>query len=234
MQVAEIKYAGMAVGDQAGITRDGVKELLLLKFAHQRLSDGDEGFELPGLAAKVTELPEALQDGGCLFGETDEVGQIVFGEAAKDIAVQIDDAEDLAAALDHGCGHFAAHFRTQGDITGVGGHIGHQLGAAVKGDPAGDALAETKGNLVVIDRQALLNFNFEFAGVGIEQGDGAGRGAEHFDHNFENGGDRFPWIIHPSGQAAYAVKSLVKSRRVETGGRGVRGGHRVSCHDQQS
>lgn len=101
-------------------------------------------------------------------------------EAADGVVIEVDDAESLAVFLKWG-GDFAANFGAYGDIAWIGFYVGNELRASVKNHPAGDALTEAQADLVGLGREALLNLDFEFAGVGVEQGDRAAGGLERGD-----------------------------------------------------
>jgi len=88
----------------------------------------------------LTKLPETFHHRRGFGGQAIEQREIGVGESIKAVAVEVDDADDLAIGLHRGR-HFAADVRPQPDIPRIGGDIGHELRASVERNPAGDALA---------------------------------------------------------------------------------------------
>ncbi len=210
--VVEVEGAGAGVGDDAGVARDRVEQLLLFEFADEGLADGDERFELAGFATEVAQLPEALHDGGGLFADAQEEREVGVVEAVEAVAVEVDDPEDLSAGLDHGGGHFAADFFADGNVAGVGGDVGDELGASVEGYPASDALAEAQADVVGGAEEALVDVDLEFAGVGVEERDGAGGRVECLDRDREDRLQGLVWIVDATGETADAIKRAIGAR----------------------
>ena len=128
-------------------------------------------------------------DGVGFGGEAEKEGEVGLGEAGGAVAIDVDDADDLAGGAEHGGSHLAAHVVAHAHVAGIGGDVGDDLGAAVKGDPAGDALAKLKGNVAGAAGEAVVDLDFESTGVGIKEGNGAGDGAEDLEVSGEDGGE---------------------------------------------
>jgi len=79
----------------------------------------------------------------------------------------------------------------------------------VEGDPAGDALAEAEGKVVGgVQREAVLDFDFEAAGVGVEEGDRAAGGVEGGDEVFEDVAEGDFGVFGFSDEGADAVEGV--------------------------
>ena len=183
--VIEVKGAGAGGDHLAGIARERVEEGLRFEFGDERFAGGDQGFKLAGFGLEVADLPKALEHGGGFGGEAYQQGEVAGGKAVHRVVVDADDADDLTIVF-HGHGHFRGGGGADTHVTQVTGDIGHELGAGVKSGPAGHTLAHAQGDFAVVGRQADLSFNLEPAGVGIEQGNRAGRGVEVGDEFAEN------------------------------------------------
>ena len=194
-RIVQVQRAEARTHDLARVPRDGVEKLLFLEFGHQGLADRDERLQLAGLALKLTELPEAPYDRCGLGGQALEQCKVSRRESAGPIAVEVDDADDPAVGF-HRSRHLTAHVRPELDIAGIGGDIGNELRLLVKGDPAGDALADAQGDIGAVGRQPLLNLHLEPAGVGAEQGDRAAGCVEQAADLPENDIKRRLRILH--------------------------------------
>ena len=214
-------------GEEAeGVARDGVVQLLAFELGDEGEAGGNEVFELPGLSVEMLELPEAEEDVGAFASDGDQIGEVGGGEASDDIAVEVDDAEDLVVVRNERGGHLGTDLGTDGDVARIGADIGHELRPAMKGDPAGDALAGAEGDLTDVGGHALVDLDFQFPGVGVEEGDGAGRGPEVGDGETEDVDHRGARALRSGGQAADGMEQGgIGGGR--SGGRlvGVGGGH---------
>ncbi len=203
-------------------------QFLALELGDEREAGVDKVLELGGLAAQVLELPEAQQHGGYLLGQHGDGGEVIGAEAVDGVAVEIDDAEDLAVGGDERGGEFGADGGADGDVAWIGPDIGHELGAAVKGDPAGDTLAWAERDLVDVGGHALVDLDLEFTRVGIQQGNGARGGAEVGDGEAQDLGHGRPRVIGGAGEAADGVEQdgVGAGRRSCGNGRSGRRGRR--------
>lgn len=200
--------------DVAGIVGDAFEQFLRLEFGDESLVDGDQGLQLAFLAMQVFQLPVAFHDAGGCGGEGELEFQIGIVEGVNVIPVDVDDAHDMAIGADHGRDHFGAHMVANPHVTRVFAYIGHQLRATVEGDPAGNSLAKTEGQILVRGAVALVgDFDLQFAGLGVEQGDIAGGGVEGLDDDFEDGLEHDARFVASSREGADAVKGG-KSARV--------------------
>ena len=160
----------------------------------------------------MAQLPEALHDGGGLFANTDEQGEIGVVETVEAVAVQVDNAKNLAAGFDHGRGDFAAVLLADRDVARIDGDVGDELGTTMESHPAGDALAEAQADVVGVVKKTLVNVDLQFAGVGIEQGYRAGGRAECFNADGQNRLQRLVGIVNAAGKAADAIKRPISAR----------------------
>jgi len=182
---AEGMAAGVEEEDRAeaaghkgeGLAGSGLKDGLKFEFGNEALAGGDEGFELAGLDAELSDEPEAADDLGGFAGEQGEDFLLGVPEGGFAFAVHIDDADD--EALDnHGDGHFGADGVLEFVVAGVGADIGDDQGAAMEGDPAGDALANREFEAAGAFGEAAEDLDLEALGVGVDEGDGGAGGGE--------------------------------------------------------
>ena len=165
----------------------------------------------------MTELPEPAENGGGFGGEAHEAGEVARREVADGVVIETDDADDLAVVL-HRRGDFAGGGRADAHVAGIAGDIGHELRAGVESDPAGDALAEAEDDLAVIGGQPELGFDFEATGVGVQQGDGTGRGGEVCEEFAEDARKDGRGIVALKTQRGDAAERRLVGQREGVGG----------------
>ena len=214
--IVEVKRGGAGLHHVPGFAGQGIDEVLLFKFGDEGLAGGDEGFELPGLAAEVAEEPEALHDAGGFGGEVFEEREVGGGEAAEAVALEIEHADDLIV-VDHGGGHLAAGGGAHGDVARFGGDVGDEERAAVQHAPAGDAVAEFQLGVGGVGGLAGLHFGLEVAGVGAEEGDGAGVGVKRGHEEIEHLAERDLRIV---GLGAEGGEAVERGQGAGIGGKG--------------
>ena len=204
--VVVVEEAEPGVEQRAAALGQRGQQLLGRELGDERVAQLDEGGELLGIGAQPLVLPEAVQDGAGLGGVAGQPGQVVGGEGAEAVGVEVDDA-DGAAVIDERCGHLAADAGAGGDVARLGGDIGDQQRLAVQRDPAGDALARLEGELADVGRQTLLDADLEAAGLGAQQRHRAAVGGERRHDGREDVALRRRRVRRAGGQRGDGVEN---------------------------
>ena len=128
-------------------------------------------------------------------------------EVLNGLAVDVDNSDNTAAFF-HRDGHFGAYVFTHGDVAGFFAHIGHDEGASVEGDPAGDALTEGEFTVLPGFGEPVGNFEFEFFGVGVDQRYRGTAGLEDADDFVEDQPQGDFWVFGIRDEATDPVERI--------------------------
>ena len=101
-------------------------------------------------------------------GEAFQSRKIRLIERGNAVGIEIDDAH-VVAFDDQGSGHFTLHALPGGNVSRLTRDIGNKQWPPMQRDPAGHTLSGSERKIPDVGRQTLLDADFKFAVVGIDE-----------------------------------------------------------------